>query len=114
VLAEELGSGELAFNAAYHRTGALLESADIHSAERGVAEMERLAAQLRQPHYTWSAALGRATLATTPGALEGSCRPRSVSRSSDSSSDGVARARRGKPCHHGVRERNEARPYTPD
>src|SRR5437868_397072 len=30
--------------------------------------MERLTAQLRQPYYTWFAAMGRATLATTRGA----------------------------------------------
>jgi len=69
-LAEELGSSELAWNAALHRAGALLESADIYGAERCVAEMERLAAQLRQPFYTWLAAYGRATLATTRGAAD--------------------------------------------
>jgi hypothetical protein len=69
-LAEELGSGELACNAANHRAGALLESGDIHGAECCVAEMERLAAQLRQPLYAWFAAIGRATLATTRGAAD--------------------------------------------
>src|SRR6185369_11969326 len=67
-LAEELGSGELAWSTAAHRAGALLESGDIHGAERCVAEMERLTAQLRQPYYSWFAAMGRATLATIRGA----------------------------------------------
>jgi tetratricopeptide (TPR) repeat protein len=69
-LADELGSSELACNAALHRGGALLESGDIYGAERCVAEMERLAAHLRQPFYTWFAAEGRATLATTRGAAD--------------------------------------------
>jgi len=69
-LAEELGSSELAWNAAFHRGGVLLESADIHGAERCVAKMERLAAQLRQPYYNWFAAMGRAMLATTRGAAD--------------------------------------------
>jgi tetratricopeptide (TPR) repeat protein len=69
-LAVELGSSELAWNAAFHRAGALLESADIHGAERCLGEMERLATQLRQPFYTWFAALGRATLAITRGAAD--------------------------------------------
>jgi predicted ATPase len=73
-LADELGSSELAWNAAFHRAGALLESADINGAERCIADMERLAAQLRQPFYTWFAALGRATLARTRWAADAEAR----------------------------------------
>ena len=73
-LAAELSSSELACNAAYHRAGALLESADIQGAERCIAEMERLAAQLRQPFYAWVASLGRATLASTRGTSDAEAR----------------------------------------
>jgi tetratricopeptide (TPR) repeat protein len=52
-LAGEVGSSELAWHAAFHRAGALLESGDIDGAERGIAEVERLAGELRQPFYTW-------------------------------------------------------------
>ena len=57
-LAGEVGSSELAWHAAVHRTGALLESGDIGGAERALAEVERLAGELRQPFYTWWARIG--------------------------------------------------------
>src|SRR5262249_7450949 len=54
-LARELGSSELAWHAALHRTCALLESGDVEGAERALVEVERLAGELRQPFYTWFA-----------------------------------------------------------
>jgi len=66
-LAEELGSIDLAYHAALHRTGALFESGDVDGAERGLADVERLAGQLRQPFYTWFALMGRAMFATMRG-----------------------------------------------
>ena len=67
-LAAEVGSSELAWHAAVHRTGALLESGDIGGAERALAEVERLAGELRQPFYTWWARTGRTMLAVMRGA----------------------------------------------
>jgi class 3 adenylate cyclase len=67
-LAEALGSSELAWHAAFHRTGALLESGDIEGAEHALVEVERLAGELRQPYYTWWAHTGRAMLALMRGA----------------------------------------------
>jgi hypothetical protein len=49
-LASELGSSELGWHAANHRSGALLESGDIAGAERALSETERLAGALRQPY----------------------------------------------------------------
>src|SRR6185503_16585356 len=70
-LAEELGSIDLAYHAALHRTGALFESGDIAGAEHGLADVERLAGELRQPFYTWFALMGRAMLAIMRGAADG-------------------------------------------
>ena len=67
-LAAEVGSSELAWHAAFHRTGALLESGDIGGAERALVEVERLAGELRQPFYTWWARMGRTMLAVMRGA----------------------------------------------
>ncbi len=67
-LAGEVGSSELAWHAAVHRTGALLESGDIGGAERALAEVERLAGELRQPFFTWWARMGRTMLAVMRGA----------------------------------------------
>ena len=67
-LAREVGSSEFAWHAAVHRTGALLESGDIAGAERALAEVERLAGELRQPFYTWFARIGRTMLAIMRGA----------------------------------------------
>lgn len=61
-LAREAGSIELAWHAAFHRAGALLESGDITGAEDAVDESERLAAELRQPFYIWIAGLMRGML----------------------------------------------------
>jgi class 3 adenylate cyclase len=66
-LAGELGSSELAWHAAFHRAGAVLESGDIDDAERTLAEMERLAGKLRQPFYIWFARMGRTMLAVMRG-----------------------------------------------
>ena len=70
-LAEELGSIDLAYHAALHRTGALFESGDIDGAERGLADVERRAGELRQPFYSWFALMGRAMLAIMRGAADG-------------------------------------------
>jgi hypothetical protein len=67
-LAGEVGSSELAWHAAFHRTDALLESGDIDGAERALAEVERLAGELRQPFYTWWARMGWTMLAVMRGA----------------------------------------------
>jgi tetratricopeptide (TPR) repeat protein len=67
-LAARLGSSELAWLAAWHRVGALLESGDIVGAEQSLAEVERLAGELRQPFYKYRAQLGRAMLAILRGA----------------------------------------------
>jgi len=67
-LAGAVGSSELAWHAAFHRTGALLESDDIGGAERALAEGERLAGELRQPYFTWWARIGRTMLAVMRGA----------------------------------------------
>jgi class 3 adenylate cyclase len=67
-LARELGSSELAWHAALHGTCALLESGDIAGAERAVAEVERLAGELRQPFYTWFARLEQTAFALMRGA----------------------------------------------
>jgi len=67
-LAAEVGSAELAWNAAASRTAALLESDDIGGAERALAEVERLAGELRQPHFTWWTRTGRTMLAVMRGA----------------------------------------------
>jgi hypothetical protein len=63
-----VGNSELAWQAAVHRTGALLESGDIGGAERARAEVERLAGELRQPFYTWWARTGRTMLTVMRGA----------------------------------------------
>ena len=67
-LASQVGSSELAWHAAFHRTDALLESGDIDGAERVLAEVERLSGELRQPFYTWWAHSGRTMLAVMRGA----------------------------------------------
>jgi class 3 adenylate cyclase len=67
-LAVRIGSTELAWQAAWHRAGALLESGDILSAEQSLAEVERLAGELRQPFYKWWARIGQAMLAIMRGA----------------------------------------------
>jgi tetratricopeptide (TPR) repeat protein len=67
-LANELGSSELAWHAALHRTCALLESGDVEGAERALVEVERLAGQLRQPFYTWFAHIERTMFALMRGA----------------------------------------------
>src|SRR5262249_44012338 len=67
-LAARVGSSELAWHAAWHRVGALLESGDIVGAEQSLAEVERVAGELRQPFYKWYAQLGRAMLAILRGA----------------------------------------------
>lgn len=69
-LASELGSSELGWHAANHRSGALLESGDIAGAERALSETERLAGALRQPYYAWIARMGRAMLAVMRGAAD--------------------------------------------
>lgn len=69
-LARELGSSELAWHGAFHRTGALLESGDIEGAEAAIAETERLAGTLRQPFFSWFACLGRTGLAVWRGDLD--------------------------------------------
>src|SRR5262249_38654018 len=48
--------------------GALLESGDIAGAEQSLADVERLAGELRQPFYKWFARMGRAMLAMLRGA----------------------------------------------
>jgi hypothetical protein len=67
-LGSELGSSEVAWHAAIHHTCALLESGDVGGAERALAEVERLAGELRQPFYTWFARMGRTTFAVMRGA----------------------------------------------
>jgi class 3 adenylate cyclase len=67
-LARELGSSELAWHAALHRTCALLESGDVEGAERALVEVERLAGQLRQPFYTWFARIEQTGFAVMRGA----------------------------------------------
>jgi class 3 adenylate cyclase/tetratricopeptide (TPR) repeat protein len=67
-LAARVGSRELAWYSAWHRGGALLESGDIGGAEQSLAEVERLAGELRQAYYKWLARLGRAMLAILRGA----------------------------------------------
>jgi class 3 adenylate cyclase len=62
-LARELGNQEIAFNAAFHRAGALLESGDAAGCEQAIAEVGRLAGELRQPYNTWWAAIGATMLA---------------------------------------------------
>ena len=66
-LAGEVGSSELAYNAAVLRTGALLESGDSGGAERALANAERLAGELRQPFYMWFARMERTMLAVMRG-----------------------------------------------
>ncbi len=73
-LADAVGSSDLAWHAAYHRTAALLESGDIGGAERALAEIERLAGELRQPFYMWWAHLGWAMLAVMRGAPDAEAR----------------------------------------
>jgi class 3 adenylate cyclase/tetratricopeptide (TPR) repeat protein len=67
-LAARVGSSELAWLAAHHRVGALLESGDIAGAEQSLADGERLAGDLREPFYRWQARMGRAMLAILRGA----------------------------------------------
>jgi class 3 adenylate cyclase/tetratricopeptide (TPR) repeat protein len=69
-LASELGSSELAWHAALHRTCALLESGDVGGAERVLAEVERFAGELRQPFYTWFARIERTMFAVMRGASD--------------------------------------------
>ncbi len=70
-LAARVGSSELAWHAAWHRAGALLESGDIGGAEQSRAEVERLAGELRQPFYKWQARMGQAMLAIMRCASDG-------------------------------------------
>jgi len=67
-LAGESGSREVGWHAAYHRTAVALESGDIVGANGALAELERLAAELRQPFYVWVARVGRGMLAGMRGA----------------------------------------------
>ncbi len=67
-LAGEVSSSELAYNAAFLRTRALLESGDIGGAERALVDTERLAGELRQPFYMWFARMERTMLAVMRGA----------------------------------------------
>ena len=62
-----MGSNEVAWHAAIHRSGALLESGEITDAERALAEAERLAGELRQPFYAWFTRMGRTMLAVMRG-----------------------------------------------
>ncbi len=66
-LAEALRNRELAWHTAFHRAGALLESGDVAGAEQAIGELERLAAELRQPFYGWYARVGVAMLAGLRG-----------------------------------------------
>ncbi len=66
-LAEELGSRELAWHAAYHRAGALLESGDLSGTEQALDELGQLGTELRQPFYGWMARNGAAMLAVLRG-----------------------------------------------
>lgn len=59
-LAAELGNAERQFQATVHRAGALLEAGDGEGAEQALARLERLAAELRQPSYSWWGPVGRA------------------------------------------------------
>lgn len=66
-LAGRLGSSEFAYHAAFHRISADFESGNIEDAERGLAELARLARQLRQPFYVWWSSCGLAALAIMRG-----------------------------------------------
>jgi len=67
-LAAQVGSSELAWHAAHHLVGARLESGDIIGAEQSLAEVERLAGELRQPFYMYNARQGRTMFAVMRGA----------------------------------------------
>jgi tetratricopeptide (TPR) repeat protein len=69
-LADDLGSSEFAWHAAFHRSSALLESGEIAGAEHALSEVERLAAELRQPFYAWFARMGRTMLSVMRGAAD--------------------------------------------
>src|SRR6185436_6856110 len=69
-LAEEVGSNELAWHAAIHRSSALLEAGEITDAERTLCEAEQLAGELRQPFYAWWILMARTMLAVMRGAAD--------------------------------------------
>jgi hypothetical protein len=54
MLADELGSREVSWAAAYQRMGVLLESADVDGAREMLARMKELAGKLRQPFLAWA------------------------------------------------------------
>jgi predicted ATPase/class 3 adenylate cyclase len=60
----DLGSLELAWQAAYHRAGVLLELGDLPGSEQSIGEIENLSRMLRQPFFAWWASVSKAMLAT--------------------------------------------------
>jgi len=70
-LADELGSLEIRWAAAWQRMGALLESGDIEGTREMLSRMKQLASELRQTFFTWitDTALGMmSVMAGAPGA----------------------------------------------
>ncbi len=67
-LAERSAASRLAWYAAYHRFGALLESGDIAGAEQMLDRLEELTLKLRQNYFSWATAIARAMLMVMHGA----------------------------------------------
>jgi tetratricopeptide (TPR) repeat protein len=66
-LADEIGSLEIGWYAAYQRFGALIESADIVGAEQTLTQLEGFAAKLRQAYFSWAPRVARAMLGVMRG-----------------------------------------------
>jgi class 3 adenylate cyclase/tetratricopeptide (TPR) repeat protein len=67
-LADELGSLEIRWAAAWQRMGALLESGDVEGTQEMLSRMKQLALELRQPFFNWTADTAVAMMSIMAGA----------------------------------------------
>jgi class 3 adenylate cyclase len=67
-LADELGSLETGWSAAYQRSGALLESGEIVGAKQMLARLKELAPKLHQPFFSWATDHALAMMSVMSGA----------------------------------------------
>jgi hypothetical protein len=67
-LADELGSLEIRWAAAWQRMGTLLESGDVDGSREMLSRMKQLASELRQPFFTWTSDHALAMMSIMAGA----------------------------------------------
>jgi class 3 adenylate cyclase/tetratricopeptide (TPR) repeat protein len=67
-LADELGSLEIRWAAAWQRMAALLESGNVEGSREMLSRMKQLASELRQPFFTWTTDTALAMMSVMAGA----------------------------------------------